>query len=89
MSIVAGLIVLFLGALFGTLILASSEMPIAVREIAINTRRDKSTGSSYTFLMILSIALKIIAVIIILLGCVAAFAIVAAWKDLPVNFPFK
>ena len=39
-------------------------MPLAIREIALNTRRDREQGSRYTLIRILSICMKIFAVMI-------------------------
>jgi len=57
--------------LIGLLVFASSEVPMAIREIALNTRRD-SHGSSYVLIKVLCVSLKIFAVLIWLLGVVAA-----------------
>jgi hypothetical protein len=74
-GLIAGLITLFMGTLFGTLILASGDKPLALRETAINTRRDKNTGSAYTFLIIQSILLKVLGILVIALCCVLAILV--------------
>jgi hypothetical protein len=54
------LFVLF--GLTGLVIWACSEVPLAIREIALNTRRDREQGSRYTLIRVLSICMKILAV---------------------------
>ena len=68
----------FLFLLFGLLGLlawAASEMPMAWREIAINTRKDPSNGSSYVLIKVLSVCLKIFTVLIWIAGIGAIIAI--------------
>lgn len=54
--------------LIGVIVWASSETPLAWREIAINTRRNADQGSSYAMLKVLSVCLKILAVILWIVG---------------------
>jgi len=54
--------------LIGIIVWASSETPLAWREIAINTRKNADQGSSYTMLKVLSVCLKILAVILWIVG---------------------
>jgi hypothetical protein len=54
--------------LVGVIVWASSETPLAWREIAINTRRNADQGSSYAMLKVLSVCLKILAVILWIVG---------------------
>lgn len=54
------LFVLF--GLTGLVVWACSEVPLAIREIALNTRRDREQGSRYTLIRVLSICMKILAV---------------------------
>ena len=61
--------------LLGLLIWASSDMPLAVREIAINTRRDHDAGSSYLLIRVLSVCLKIFAVLVWICGIAAIVAV--------------
>jgi hypothetical protein len=64
--------------LFGLMVWACSDMPLAIREIALNTRRDKEQGSPYTLIRILSVCLKIFAVLLWMLGIASIVAINAA-----------
>jgi predicted benzoate:H+ symporter BenE len=57
--------------LTGLIVWALSDLPMAVREIAINTRRDPGHGSSYVLIKVLSICLKILAVLIWIFGVAA------------------
>ena len=54
--------------LLGIMVWSSSEQPLAWREIAINTRRNPQDGSSYTMLKVLSVCLKIFAVLLWIAG---------------------
>ena len=60
--------------LLGLMTWACSEMPLALREIAINTRRSAEHGSSYAMIRVLSVCIKILAV----LFWVAGIAIIVA-----------
>jgi type III secretory pathway component EscU len=60
------LFVLF--GLFGLMTWACSDMPLAMREIAINTRRSAEHGSSYALMRVLSVCLKILAVLLWVAG---------------------
>ena len=64
MQIVFTLLAIVLFAFSGLAVWASSDRPLALREIAINTRRDGVGGSDYVFLRILSVLLKVFAVIV-------------------------
>jgi hypothetical protein len=54
--------------LFGLMTWACSDLPLAVREIAVNTRRSAEHGSSYGMMRVLSICLKILAVMLWIVG---------------------
>jgi hypothetical protein len=54
--------------LIGIMVWAYSDMPLAWREIALNTRRNGDEGSGYTMLKVLSVCLKIFAVLLWVLG---------------------
>lgn len=57
--------------LVGIITWAFSEVPLAWREIALNTRRNPDQGSSYTMLKVLSVCLKIFAVLLWIAGIAA------------------
>jgi hypothetical protein len=57
--------------LLGILVWASSDQPLAWREIAINTRRNPQDGSSYVMLRVMSVCLKIFAVLLWIAGIAA------------------
>ena len=63
MQIVFTLLAIVLFAFSGLAVWASSDRPLALREIAMNTR-DGVGGSDYVFLRILSVLLKVFAVIV-------------------------
>jgi len=54
--------------LIGIIVWASSDRPLALREIAINTRQNGDAGNPYTMLKVLSVWLKIFAVLLWILG---------------------
>jgi hypothetical protein len=72
--LVSQLLFLLFG-LVGLVIWAGSEMPLAVREIAINTRRDPAHGSSYVLIRVLSVCLKIFAVLVWITGIAVIIAV--------------
>jgi hypothetical protein len=67
------LFVLF--GLFGLVTWACSDMPLAVREIAINTRRSAEHGSSYAMIRVLSVCMKILAVLFWVVGIATIVAV--------------
>ncbi len=72
--LVSQLLFLLFG-LLGLAVWACSEVPLAVREIAINTRRDPGQGSSYALIRVLSVCLKIFAVLLWIAGLTAIVAV--------------
>jgi hypothetical protein len=54
--------------LLGVMTWACSDTPLAWREIAMNTRRNPENGSPYTMLKVLSVCLKIFAVLLWIAG---------------------
>ena len=73
-------------ALFGLLGLmtwACSDMPLAVREIAINTRRNAEHGSTYGMMRVLSICLKILAVILWIVGIATIVVVSVTGSAIP------
>jgi hypothetical protein len=67
-------ILLLLSGLFGLMVWAGSDMPLAVREIALNTRRTAEGGSRYVLIRVLSVCMKILAVVIWIFGIVILVA---------------
>ncbi len=67
--------------LLGLLVWASADLPLAVREIALNTRRDQNFGSSYVMIKVLSVCMKIFAVLLWISG-IAAIVLVGLQKSL-------
>ncbi|MGA2639319.1 MAG: hypothetical protein ABSG21_00280 [Spirochaetia bacterium] len=57
--------------LLGIIVWASSDTPLAWREIAMNTRRNPENGSPYMMLRVLSVCLKIFAVLLWIVGIAA------------------
>jgi len=60
-----------LSVLLGIMVWASADRPLALREIAINTRKNPDHGSPYTMLKVLSVCLKIMAVLLWIAGVAA------------------
>ncbi|MBN2736397.1 MAG: hypothetical protein JXR70_05405 [Spirochaetales bacterium] len=69
MSILFGVIIMIIFTLIGIFLWASADFPLAIREIAINTRR-KVKIYDYAPLKVMSIMIKAFAVIIWLAGLV-------------------
>ncbi len=63
MTIYIGLVISVLLLYWGLNVWARSDLPIIFREIAINTRKDRTDGSNYTAVQMLSILYKIGSVI--------------------------
>lgn len=62
-AIIVGIVILLIFTLFGFFTWACSDIPLALREIAVNTRHEKSHGSSYALLKLLSIIIRIFAIL--------------------------
>jgi hypothetical protein len=77
--------------LLGLMTWACSDMPLAVREIAINTRRSAEHGSSYAMIRVLSVCMKILAVLFWVVGIATIVAVSvtgSAITDLLSGSPF-
>ena len=68
--------------LVGLIVWAWSDMPLVMREIAINTRRNSEQGSSYILMKVLSVCLKIVAGILWFAGIASIIALNAAGASL-------
>ena len=64
MIFLASQFLFILFGLVGLIVWSYSDMPLAMREIAINTRRSPEQGSSYTLMKVLSVCLKIVAALL-------------------------
>ena len=78
--IVIGISIFIFVTLIGVFTFAASDMPLAMREIAINTRKREDNTTQYAFLKIMSVTIKIFAVLTWLAGIILAFAIVYTQK---------
>jgi hypothetical protein len=79
--LVSQFLVLFTG-LVGLVVWASADMPLAWREIAMNTRRDPAQGSPYAMLKVLAICLRILAVLLWGIGIATVVAVAIAGPGL-------
>jgi hypothetical protein len=61
--------------LVGIIVWAASDKPLALREIAINSRKDPAHGSPYTMLRVQSVCMKILAVLLWIAGVAAIVGI--------------
>ena len=68
--------------LIGLIVWAWSDMPLVMREIAINTRRNAEQGSSYILMKVLSVCLKIVAALLWFAGIASIIALNAAGTSL-------
>lgn len=64
MELVLTLIVIIVFALLGLAVWTSSDRPLALREIAVNTRREGAAGPDYVYLKVLSVLLRVLAVLV-------------------------
>ena len=78
MIFLASQFLFILFGLVGLVVWAYSDMPLVMREIAINTRKNGEQGNSYVLMRVLSICLKILAVLLWILGVASIVAINAA-----------
>jgi hypothetical protein len=77
--------------LLGLMTWACSDLPLAVREIAINTRRSAEHGSAYAMIRVLSVCMKILAVLFWVVGIATIVAVSvtgSAITDLISSSPF-
>ncbi len=75
MAFLVSQLLFLLVILGGVMVWAFSEVPLAWREIALNTRRSTDQGSPYTMLKVLSVCLKLLAVLLWIAGVAAIVAI--------------
>ncbi len=76
MEFLVSQLLVLLTALVGLVVWSWSDMPLAWREIAINTRKDPAQGSSYPMLKVFAACLKIFAVLTWGLGIAAVVTLV-------------
>jgi hypothetical protein len=69
--------------LLGLMTWACSDVPLALREIAINTRRSADHGGSYAMMRVLSICLKILAVVFWIVGIATIVAVSVTGAAIP------
>ena len=72
MGIILFIVILVVFGISGIMCWSSSDMPRVIREVALNTRREGASGSNYPLVGLLSVMMKIWAVIIWLAGLVLA-----------------
>jgi len=75
MVFLASQFLFLLFGLIGLIVWAYSDMPLAMREIAINTRRNAEQGSSYILMKVLSVCLKIFAALLWFAGVASIIAL--------------
>jgi hypothetical protein len=74
MGIILFIVILVVFGISGIMCWAYSDMPLVIRDIALNTRREGASGTHYPLVGLLSLMLKIWAVLIWLVGLVLAIA---------------
>ena len=72
MGIVGFIVIIVIFGISGIMCWASSDLPRVVREVALNTRREGSVGSNYPLVGLLSVMMKIWAVVVWLAGLILA-----------------
>ena len=83
MGIILFIVILVVIGISGIMCWASSDMPRVVREVALNTRREGASGSNYPLVGLLSVMMKIWAVVIWLVGLVLAIAMLQLGDFIP------
>ena len=74
MSVIIFIVIIILFGLAGVFCWAASDIPKIIREVALNTRKAGSAGSSYPLVDLLSLLIKIWAVVLWLAGLFLAIA---------------
>ena len=64
MELVLSLLIVIVFSLVGLAVWTSSDRPLALREIALNTRRNGAAGPDYVYLKVLSVLLRVFAVLV-------------------------
>ncbi len=82
MIFLASQLLFIIFGLVGLTVWACSDVPLAVREIAINTRRNAEHGCSYILMKVLSVCLKIFAVLLWFAGIASIIALNATGTSL-------
>ena len=82
MIFLASQFLFLLFGLIGLIVWSYSDMPLAMREIAINTRKTSEQGSSYALMKVLSVCLKIFAALLWFAGVVIIIALNFAGNSL-------
>ncbi|HVP19350.1 MAG TPA: hypothetical protein VMU36_10160 [Spirochaetia bacterium] len=82
MIFLASQLLFIIFGLAGLIVWAYSDMPLVMREIAINTRRNSDQGSSYILMKVLSVCLKIVAVFLWFAGIASIIALNAGCTSL-------
>ena len=72
MAFVSFLIMIIVFGFLGWMAWTTSELPLALKEIALNTRKEGAEGKEYTLINICSVLIKIGAVLIWVLGLILA-----------------
>ena len=84
MVVILFLMVIIIFGFLGLMTWASSDLPMALREIAVNTRKEAG-GKEYKLIAILSVLFKISAVLVWVIGLVAAIAALAGGSSMMGN----
>ncbi|MGO9412558.1 MAG: hypothetical protein ACLQCB_17630 [Spirochaetia bacterium] len=87
MIFLASQFLFILFGLIGLIVWSYSDMPLVMREIAINTRRSAEQGSSYSLMKVLSVCLKIFAVLLWFAGVASIIVLNFAGTTLGGLFP--
>ena len=82
MVILGFIVIVIVFGIAGVTLWALSDLPQAIREVALNTRREGSTGSNYSLIGLLSIMLKVWAALIWLFGLVTAIGFLQMGSNL-------
>ena len=84
MVVVFFLLIIIIFGFMGLMTWASSELPLALKEVAMNTRKEAG-GKEYKLISIYSLLIKIAAVIVWVVGLIAAIAVIAGGPQMMGN----
>ena len=75
MIVVLVILILILFGFVGLMQWVGAELPLAIREIAVNSRKEGAAGSAYGGIQVLSVLMKVLAVLTWVGGIVLAVMI--------------
>lgn len=81
-KVIVFIVVVAVFGLLGLLYWAGSALPLAIKEVALNTRKEGGSGNSYKLIDVLSTCMKVLAVVIWVIGLITAITSLVAGNTL-------